>query len=133
MREDMVLWFLDGATLGWAAFLFRWTIALALMPHGIAKFRNPQKAEHFFPVFFLPPRASYYCAAFMETAVSACLLLGLFTRFAALGGLVTMAIASSKSWNSSFTSPALVFLLGMFSILCIGPGAISLDYLFLGQ
>lgn len=133
MREDLVMWFMAGVGLDWAAFLIRWAIALALLPYGIAKFSNPQRADKFFHILFLSPKVAYFMSATVETFVPLCLLAGLFTRFAALAGMVNMFIASTRSWKSDFTSPALVFLLGMFAIFCIGPGAISVDHLFLGH
>lgn len=133
MREDIVLWFMDGASADWSAFLIRLVVALALLPHGIQKFLEPENAAHFPAALFFSPKSAYLAAAIVETFASICLIFGFCTRIAAVAGLVNMLVASRVSWNKYFTSPALVFVFGFFAVLCIGPGAISLDYLFLGH
>lgn len=76
--------------------------------------------------------ASLWLAIFGEIACSALLILGLFTRFAALGLAITMAVAfflvHKMALKGGFSGElAFMYLAGFVAILLAGPGRFALD------
>ena len=66
--------------------------------------------------------AEFFCALFI--------LIGLFTRLAAIPVIVVMCVALFKAHNSDFLGEgemATLYLAGYLSILFVGPGKISVD------
>lgn len=121
----------------WVALLLRLAVAVTLLPFGIAKFtKRHDPPAQFFAVLGFSGKTSFYLAMFAETFAPFCLILGFFTRIAALGGCLNMAIAyleykkMHKADNAPYYyAPALPILLGYVIVLLMGPGKISLDYL----
>jgi putative oxidoreductase len=69
-----------------------------------------------------------------EVVCSLLLILGLFTRPAAIGGMVTMAVAfllihGGKLSGEGNGELAFLYLIGFTAILIAGPGRFSLDAL----
>lgn len=116
----------------WATLLLRLACGCALLPYGIKKFCERHGETHFFQVLFLPPRQAYLAAMCVEILTSSCMILGLFTRLAAIPGICNMAIAAKFSKGPCFTTPAASFLLMFLAIFILGPGGYSLDYLIFG-
>jgi len=66
--------------------------------------------------------AEFFCALFI--------LIGLFTRLAAIPVIIVMCVALFKAHNSDFLGEgemATLFLAGYLSLLFVGPGRISVD------
>lgn len=122
---------------GAAALLLRLTIGLGLLPYGIEKYRTRDSADKFPAVFFFNSKQSFYASLLVESLSSLCLIFGFLTRLAALAGLCNMCVAVSMNlkWKSGVQQimPAIILALGMFSIILVGAGPISLDYLLLGK
>jgi putative oxidoreductase len=83
------------------------------------------------PVFLL------YIAAWTEFLAGAGLVLGLFTRWAAIGILCVMSYAILRvHWSAGFSvqnggyEMALMYAVMSVCIMAVGPGSLSLDRLF---
>ena len=114
----------------WAALLVRLACGLALLPYGLKKIRERNEAAAKFPaVLGLSSRTAFWLALMVETCSSICMILGLFTRVAAVAGTCNMAVATNVSRGKYFTSPAQSYLLMFIAIFFIGPGTFSLDNL----
>lgn len=128
--NDFLPWFLNfELSYELATLLLRLACGCALLPYGIKKFCERHEPNHFPAVLFLSSRASYFTAMCIETFASCFVILGLFTRFAAIAGICNMAIAAKVSKGPYFTTPALSFLLMFIAIFILGPGSWSLDRL----
>lgn len=124
--------FLGQLNYDWAALLLRLAIGIALLPYGIKKFRERHEMKSFPAVLGMSSRVSFCLAMTVETLASVCMILGLWTRLAAIPAIVNMGIATNVSRGQYFTSPAQAYLLGFIAILLVGPGKYSLDYLIFG-
>ena len=83
-----------------------------------------------------PPAVLLYIAAWTEFLGGFAVLLGLFTRLAALGLLGVMAFAIFKIHVDDPYEKmelALAYAAGCLALLCVGPGSVSLDRLFFGK
>jgi len=83
------------------------------------------------------PAFLLYIAAWTEFLAGIALLLGLFTRWAAVGILCVMGYAIFKiHWTAGFSmqnggyEAALMYAVMSLGILTLGPGSLSLDRLF---
>lgn len=124
-------WFFNGTiSYDWAALLIRLVIGLALLPYGLIKISERHKPPQFPAVLGFSSKQSFYLAMVVETAASLCMLGGFFTRFMACAGIVNMSMAYKVAHGRFGSANALPFLLGFIAILFIGPGKISLDWLF---
>lgn len=136
---------------GWALLPLRGFLALVFLDAGIDKFTDPgflndgsprslyaavDAARSVSPVGGLlgPVQAhtSWFGIAMAvgEIAVGIGILLGLFTRVAAAGGMaLSVALWLTVSWNAHpwFTSADLVYLFAFTPLLLAGAGAYSLD------
>lgn len=104
-----------------------------LLLHGWSKFQNFDTiAPKFLPLFGLPSSLSLALAVFAEVACSVLLILGLFTRFAALNLAVTMAVAFFIAHKGAFTGDkpgelAFIYLTGFVALIFTGGGKYSAD------
>lgn len=104
-----------------------------LLLHGWGKFQNFSSiAPKFLPLFGLPPQISLGLAVFAEVVCSVLLIVGLFTRFAALNLTITMAVAFFIAHNGQFTGDkpgelAFLYLAGYATLLFAGAGKFSAD------
>lgn len=104
-----------------------------LLLHGMMKLQNfNTMAPKFLPLFGLPSNVSLGMAIFAEVVCSVLLILGLFTRFAALNLAITMSVAFFIAHNAKFTGEkpgemAFMYLVGFVTLLCAGGGRYSLD------
>jgi putative oxidoreductase len=80
--------------------------------------------EYHVPV--LPPHLAAYMAAGMELGLSSLVLLGLFTRAAALGLLGMVAVIQTFVYPEAWPDH-IQWLAFMVFVIARGPGAISLD------
>jgi putative oxidoreductase len=104
---------------------------LICIDHGLAKLMHFSNQEAiFFDPFHIGHRWSLVLTLFAEVFCSILLVLGLFTRVAALVLVIEMAVAAvlfHKGQSLSLHEPALLYLAAFFSILLVGPGRISVD------
>lgn len=105
-----------------------------LLLHGWMKVQNfSTMAPKFLPLFgVVPPNISLGMAIFAEVVCSVLLIVGLFTRFAALSLAITMAVAFFIAHNAQFTGPkpgelAFVYMAGFITLLCAGGGKYAAD------
>jgi putative oxidoreductase len=110
-----------------------WFGGLMLALHGSGKLLHFASYQGEFIDFLgLGPTASLALAVFGEVVLAGLLMVGLFTRFAALGLVITMAVAFFIGHGGALqgdNSGELAFLyLGAYGILLIaGAGRFSLD------
>jgi len=115
-----------------ASLLLRLTFGLIIcINHGFPKlmhFSNQQAI--FFDPFHIGHRWSLILVLFAEIFCSLLLVLGLFTRVAALVLVINMAVAVflfHKGQSLALHEPPLLYLTAFFSILLVGPGRFSVD------
>lgn len=110
-----------------------WLGLSMLLLHGVAKIDKLQKAPVVFAdPFGIGPKASLALATFAEVVAALMLVFGLFTRFAALSLIVTMAVAFWTAHGGRLTGQgngelAFLYLGGFVVILLAGAGKISVD------
>jgi putative oxidoreductase len=116
-----------------------WLGASMLMLHGWGKLINfSDRADKFADPIGLGSPVSLALAVFAEVICSVLLILGLLTRFAALAGAITMAIAFFTAHGGKLTGPgngelAFMYLMGYIVILVAGAGRYSLDNRLIGK
>lgn len=105
-----------------------------LMLHGWNKFQNFGTIGPKFMSLFgvIPPQVSLGMAIFAEVLCSVLLILGLFTRFAALALAITMAVAFFIQHKGQLIGPgngelAMVYLTGFITLLAAGGGKYGAD------
>lgn len=117
-----------------ATLVLRIFMGVVMIPgHGWKKLMNFTEIEPNFINFLgLGTTVSLGLATFAELVCAILIILGLFTRFAAVPLIITMAVAVSigMSWDVFDTGqlPTLFFG-GFIVILLLGPGEYSLDAL----
>jgi putative oxidoreductase len=122
----------SGNSFNLASLLLRLTFGLLLcINHGFPKlmhFSNQQAI--FFDPFHIGHKWSLVLVLFAEIFCALLLVLGLFTRFAALVLVIDMAVAAvlfHKGQSLSLHEPALLYLAVFSSLLLVGPGRFSVD------
>ena len=98
MMSTILHWTCDPTSASMASLLFRWAIALAMLPYGVQKLFHPENAAKFPKVLFFSPKVGYYSAAIIETFVPL------------------------------FLMAALPYLFGLIAIFIVGSGLYSVDY-----
>ena len=121
MMSTILHWTCDPTSASMASLLFRWAIALAMLPYGVQKLFHPENAAKF-------PKVGYYSAAIIETFVPLFLMAGLLTRLAVIPAIVSFTIATKVTIGKDLTSPALPYLFGLIAIFIVGSGLYSVDY-----
>lgn len=114
-----------------AVFILRLGFALLLIPHGYNKLQSFLAGDHDFPdPLHVSPVVSQVLTITAELVCSILLVIGLFTRIAALILVVCMLIiAFVIHGNDPFgdKEQAILYLVSFISILLTGPGKYSLD------
>ena len=117
-----------------ALLVLRVWFGLALVSlHGWAKFTGfAERSQRFADPFGIGSPASLALAVFAEVACSILLVLGLFTRLAALACAITMATAFFFAHGGRLTGQgngelAFIFLGGFVALVFAGGGRFSLD------
>jgi putative oxidoreductase len=115
-----------------ASLFLRLTFGLLIcIDHGFSKlthFSNQQNI--FFDPFHIGHRWSLVLVIFAEIFCALLVVLGLFTRIAALVLVISMSVAAflfHKGQSIELHEPALLYLSAFFAILLVGPGRISVD------
>lgn len=116
-----------------AAFVLRVGFGVLMIPyHGYAKLVEfNERKDGFVDILGLGSTVSLGLAVFAEFFCSALLILGLFTRLATIPLLATMLVALYiHNWELfGEYELATAFFIAYLSILTLGPGKFSLDYL----
>lgn len=93
-----------------------------------------------FPFNVVPPELSWFVATWTEIIGAIALVLGFFTRFWAAGLIILDAVAwfsvhADNGYNvcSNGYKLPLLFMVMLLPLLFLGPGKLSLDYLFSGR
>lgn len=107
---------------------------------GLGKFGNIDKVIGFFTNLGIPyPEINAYAAAGVELVGGALLILGLFSRIAAIPLIFTMGVAYLTAHKEAllnifndtdtfFQQAPFLFLLAALIVFVFGPGRFSLDY-----
>lgn len=122
------------STLSVALFIFRVGIGSAMMiQHGLGKLQNfGSKASSFSDPFGIGSTTSFALVVFAEFFCAAFIILGLFTRLAAIPLVIAMGVALFIAHNGDFFGKgenAGIFLICFLTILLTGPGRYSIDRL----
>lgn len=116
-----------------AMLILRVCAGILMIPHGYTKLVNFEQASGKFLNFLgLGSTVSLSLDIFAEFFCSIFIILGLFTRLAAIPLVIAMFVAISMAHNFQvFTEGerASLFFLIFLTILFVGPGRISLDAL----
>ncbi|MEO6229731.1 MAG: DoxX family protein [Ferruginibacter sp.] len=114
-----------------ALFVLRLGLGILMMNHGYDKLiQFGAKHNHFMNFLGIGSSLSYSLVIFAEFFCSLFLILGLFTRLAAIPLIIVMAIALFKVHNGHvFGNGEVVtlYLAGFLVILLLGPGRVSVD------
>jgi putative oxidoreductase len=93
-------------------------------------------AEWFESMGIFAPKLNAYLAASTEMAGVFLLILGLGTRIICFPLIITMIVAiKTVHWENGFASSengyeiALYYMLMLITLMCFGPGKLSIDYL----
>ena len=104
--------------------------------YGVDKLKNFGYLQHAFPFdpIHVGHRISFFLVLFAELVCSLLVALGLFTRFAALLLVISMGVAEFlvhrghiPVTNGMPHEQAYLYFAAFFTILCVGPGRISVD------
>ncbi|HEY4206386.1 MAG TPA: DoxX family protein [Puia sp.] len=115
-----------------ATLLLRLTFGLIVcINHGFPKLKNfSNQAAIFFDPFHIGHRWSLILVLFAELFCALLVVLGLFTRLAALVLVIELAVAVflfHKGQPLANHELALLYLTAFLSVLLVGPGRISVD------
>lgn len=107
--------------------------SLMMVKHGLDKLMHfAQKAPNFADPFHIGSTTSLALVVFAEFFCAAFIILGLFTRLAAIPLVLAMSVALFSAHKGEFFGRgelAGLFLVVFFSILIMGPGKASVDRL----
>ncbi|RYZ31139.1 MAG: DoxX family protein [Chitinophagaceae bacterium] len=110
--------------------------SLMMIQHGLDKLKNyGAKSGRFADPFGLGSTTSYSMVVFAEFFCAAFIILGLFTRLAAIPLVIAMCVALFIAHKGEFFGQgemAGLYLICFFTILLAGPGKASLDR-FIGK
>ena len=106
---------------------------LMLVNHGYDKLMHfSQRAHRFSDPFNIGSTTSFSLVIFAEVFCAAFIILGLFTRLAAIPLVIAMSVAVWFAHNGAFTGKGelpTLFLACFLVILLVGPGKASIDRL----
>jgi putative oxidoreductase len=110
--------------------------SLILINHGLDKLMHfAEKAPRFADPFHIGSTTSLALVVFAEFFCAAFIILGLFTRLAALPLVIAMSVALFSAHKGAFFGNgelAGIFLVCFIAILVMGPGKASMDR-FIGK
>lgn len=105
--------------------------SLIMIQHGLDKLQHfAQKSPKFADPFGIGPTASYSLVLFAEFFCAAFIILGLFTRLAAVPLVIAMGVALFIAHKGQFFGAgenAGIYLVCFLAVLFAGPGRASLD------
>ena len=121
----------SGALASFGLLVFRVAVCAMMLTHGLAKMSNfSTLSKHFDPIG-MGGTLSLSLVIFAEVFCSIAVILGLFTRLAAIPLIVAMSVALSVHAGQGFAAMelALLYLTAFTAILITGPGSYSVDRL----
>lgn len=110
-----------------------WLGLTMLLAHGLGKIKKFSELSGKFPDFIgIGSKASLILATGAEVVGAALLVIGLFTRFAALSLVATMGVAFFMAHKGALTGAqsgelAFIYLAGFVTLFLTGGGAFALD------
>jgi putative oxidoreductase len=114
-----------------ALLIFRIGVGVLTIPHGYAKLQAfPQKKDTFMNFLGLGSEVSLALAIFAELICSVLIIVGLFTRFAALSLFITFCVIVFKAHYLDFFGKGelgSLYLICYTFLLLVGPGKFSVD------
>jgi putative oxidoreductase len=114
-----------------AMLILRLGLGILMMHAGYNKLVNFGEMQHKFINFMgIGTTASLALVVFAEFFCSMFLIIGLFTRFAAIPLIITMCVALFKAHNGQVFGDgqtATLYLTGYLVLLFVGPGKLSVD------
>lgn len=114
-----------------AMLILRLSLGILMMHAGYNKLVHFGEMQHKFMNFMgIGSTASLALVVFAEFFCSLFLILGLFTRFAAIPLIITMCVALFKAHNGEVLGDgqtAALYLTGYIVLLLVGPGRVSVD------
>ncbi|MBL7703001.1 MAG: DoxX family protein [Ferruginibacter sp.] len=114
-----------------AMLVLRLGLGILMMHAGYNKLVNFGEMQHKFINFMgMGTTASLALVVFAEFFCSLFLILGLFTRLAAIPLIITMCVALFKAHNGEVFGDgqtATLYLTGYIVLLLVGPGRVSVD------
>ncbi len=120
-----------------ATLILRLSFGGLMLTHGFKKLANYNTlSEKFMDFMGLGSEFSLILTIGSELGCAILLILGLFTRFAAIPLIITMLVATFLAHGNSPLAEkemALLYLAGYFAILLLGSGRFSLDFLIFNQ
>jgi putative oxidoreductase len=112
-------------------FILRASLGLLMcINHGFGKITNfNELSQTFFDPFHIGHKWSLMLSIFAELFAAMLLVLGLFSRIAALILVINMAVAVYMLRHAGLkqSEDAIIYLAGFFILLLIGPGKYSVD------
>ncbi len=114
-----------------ATLLLRLTFGIFMLVIGYDKLVNfAARVPEFYSFLGLGSKVSLILVVFAEFFCSALLIIGLFTRFACIPLIITMAVAAFIVLKADIfgnAQTATIYLSAYIAILLLGPGKISVD------
>ncbi len=114
-----------------AMLVLRLGVGVLVANHGFGKLAHFSSTKHHFLSFLgMGSTISLSLVIFAEFFCSIFLILGLFTRLAAIPVIIVMLVALFKVHNGDLFAEgekAAIYLAGSFALLLCGPGKISVD------
>jgi putative oxidoreductase len=114
-----------------AMLLLRIVAGGLLLKHGYDKMVHfEETASHMMNLFGIGQKATTALVIFAEFFCSLLVILGLFTRLAAIPIIITMAVALFKAHNGDFFGAgqaAALYLICFVVLLLVGAGKVSVD------
>jgi putative oxidoreductase len=114
-----------------AMLLLRIVVAGLMLKHGYDKMVHfEDTAKTMMNFMGIGQKASTALVIFAEFFCSLLVIIGLFTRFACIPLIITMAVALIKAHNNDFLGDgqmATLYLVSFIVLLLTGPGKISID------
>jgi putative oxidoreductase len=111
--------------------ILRVGVGILMIPHGYAKLQSfAEKKDTFMNLMGIGSTTSLSLAIFAELICSGLLIVGLFTRFAALALFITFCVVVFKAHYLEFFGKGelgSMYLLSYMVLLLVGPGKFSLD------
>lgn len=114
-----------------AMFILRLALGILLMSHGYSKLVHfNSMSGHFMNFLGIGRSISLSLVIFAELFCTVFIILGLFTRLAAIPIIILLAVAIFKAHNGQIFGDgekAMLYLAGYLAIILIGPGRVSVD------
>jgi len=121
----------SGSLASFGLLVLRVAVCAMMLTHGLAKMSNFSALSQTFDPIGMGGTLSLSLVIFAEVFCAIAVILGLFTRLAAIPLIIAMCVAVSVHFGQDFKwmEPALLYLTAFTAILITGPGSYSVDRL----